>query len=80
MFHPTYVWMFFNWYFHNWWVINKSSCVKGGSVKVTDLERVVKSFLFLDHHPRIDDERANEPNVGNIVSIFIHYGFTTLYS
>ena len=70
MFHPTYAWMFFNWYLDNWWVINNSSCVMDGSVQATDLERVLRSSLILDHYPRIDDERANEPNVGNIVSSY----------
>ena len=68
MFHPTYVWMFFNWYLDNWWLINDSSCIMDGSVKPQDLEHVLRTSLILDHYPRIDDEHANDQNVGNIVS------------
>ena len=39
-----------------------------GSVKAEDLERVLRTSLILDHYPRIEDERVNERNVGNIVS------------
>ena len=69
MFHPTYVWMFFNWYLDNWWLVDNSSCIMGGSVKPQDLERVLRTSLILDHYPRIDDEHANDQNVENIVSI-----------
>ena len=70
MFHPTYVWMFFNWYLDNWWLVDNSSCIMDGSVNPQDLERVLRSSLILDHYPRIDDECANDQNVGNIVSIY----------
>ena len=39
-----------------------------GSVRAEDLERVLRTSLILDHYPRIEDEQANEQNVGNIVS------------
>ena len=74
MFHPTYAWMFFNWYLNNWWLIDHSSCVMDGSVKARDLERVLQTSLILDHYPRIDDTRANDRNVGNIVSNYICLG------
>ena len=45
-----------------------SSCIKNGSVQVEDLERVLRKSLVLDHLPRIEDEHADKPNVGNIVS------------
>ena len=67
MLHPNYAWMFFNWYLDHWWMIEISSCVMDGSVNVKDLEQVLRTSLILDHYPRIDDERANELNVGNIV-------------
>ena len=68
MFHPTYAWMFINWYLDEWWVIDNGSCIRDGSVQVKDLERVLNNGLLLDHLPRIEDERADQPNVGNIVS------------
>ena len=49
-------------------MIDNSSCVMDGSVKVEDLDRVLRNSLILDHYPRIEDENANEKNVGNIVS------------
>lgn len=70
MFHPTYAWMFFNWYLDGWWMINNSSCIMDGSVKTKDLEMVLRTSLILDHYPRIEDEYADERNVGNIVSQF----------
>ena len=39
-----------------------------GSVRVKDLQQVLRNSLILDHYPRIEDERTNERNVGNIVS------------
>ena len=68
MFHPTYVWMFFNWYLEDWWSVINSSCVTDGSVKREDLASLLKTSLSLDHFPRIEDERVNEQNIGNIVS------------
>ena len=44
------------------------SCIKNGSVQVEDLKRVLRNSLVLDHLPRIEDEHANQTNVGNIVS------------
>ena len=70
MFHPTYAWMFFNWYSDGWWITDNSSCVRDGSVRVEDLQRVLRDSLILDHFPRIEDEQADKPNVGNIVSKF----------
>ena len=72
MFHPTYAWMFFNWYFDHWWVVDNGSCVRDGSVKVEDLEKVLNNGLVLDHLPRIEDERADQPNIGKVVSNIIN--------
>ena len=44
------------------------SCIKNGSVQVEDLERVLRNSLVLGHLPRIEDEHADQLNVGNIVS------------
>ena len=41
-----------------------------GSVKVKDLEQVLRNSLIVDHFPTIEDEQADKPNVGNIVSKF----------
>lgn len=71
MFHPTYVWMFFDWYLDNWWVIDNASCIMDGSVKRKDLEQVLRTSLTLDHFPRIEDERADQLNIGNIVSTHV---------
>ena len=68
MFHPTYAWMFINWYLDHWWVIDNGSCVRDGSVQAEDLERVLRNSLLLDHMPRIEDERADQPNIGKVVS------------
>ena len=72
MFYPTYTWISFNWYSDYWWLGN-SSCTKDGSVKAKDLERVLRTSLIVDHYPRIEDEDADEPNVGNIVSNLCKY-------
>ena len=71
MFHPTYAWMIFNWYLDDWWRNNSGtpgSCIRNGSVQVENLERVLRNSLVLDHLPRIEDEYADQTNVGNIVS------------
>ena len=67
MFYPDYVWMFFNWYLDKWWLAD-SSCTKNGKVSSQNLERLVETSLVLDHYPRIENEDADKPNVGNIVS------------
>jgi len=67
MFHPNYVWMFFNWYLDNWWLV-ESSCTKNGLVQGENLGRLVRTALVLDHYPRIEDKDVDKPNVGNIVS------------
>jgi len=72
MLHPTYTWITFNWYTEYWWKDN-SSCIRDGSVKIEDLERVLKTSLIVDHYPRIEDERADEQNVGKIVSNLYNY-------
>ena len=72
MLHPTYTWITFNWYTEYWWKDN-SSCIRDGSVKIEDLERVLKTSLIVDHYPRIEDEHADEPNVGKIVSNLYNY-------
>ena len=68
MFHPNYVWMFFDWYLEEWWKKINGSCIIDGSVKPEDLEKLLKASLSLDHFPRIEEERKNKRNVGNIVS------------
>ena len=79
MFHPTYAWMFFNWYLDNWWVIDNGSCVMDGSVNVKDLERVLRNGLVLDHLSRIEDDRADELNVGKVVSNIANISTQTVY-
>ena len=49
-------------------MIDNGSCIRDGSVQVKDLERVLNNGLLLDHLPRIEDERADQPNIGNVVS------------
>ena len=66
MHHPEYAWMFFNWWKIGWWLAN-SSCTIESSIDPTSLEKIVKSSLVFDHFPRIEDERKDEPNQGNIV-------------
>ena len=68
MFYPAYVWMFFDWYLKDWWVAANPSCIMDGSVKAEDLEGLLRSSLSLDHFPRIEPERVDEKNIGNIVS------------
>ena len=70
MFHPTYVWMFFNWYLENWWVTDNASCIVDGTVKPKDLERVLRTSLNLAHYPRVEVDHQDERNIGNIVSNF----------
>ena len=71
--------MFFNWYLDNWWVIDNGSCVMDGSVNVKDLETVLRNGLVLDHLSRIEDDRADEPNVGKVVSNFANISVQTVY-
>ena len=68
MVHPTYAWMFFNWYLDGWWETDNGSCLIDGSATAKDLENVLRHSLTLDHLPRIEDECADEKNIGNIVS------------
>ena len=68
MFYPDYGWILMNWYLDNWWVNDNSSCIRDGSVKGEDLERLLRFSLSLDHFPRIEDDRQDEINIGNIVS------------
>ena len=67
MVHPKYAWMFFNWYSGRWWFDEVGSCSEQAEV----LETVVETSLVLDHYPRIEEDRKDEPNIGNIVSIVI---------
>ena len=60
--------MSFNWFLENWWVTYKPSCIADGSVKPEDLDMLIRTSLILEHFPNIEDERVDEPNVGNIVS------------
>jgi len=53
--------------------MDDSSCTRDSSVKIKDLERVLKTSLIVDHYPRIEDEHADEPNVGKIVSNLYNY-------
>ena len=64
MYHPEYVWMFFNWYGNSWWFYG--SMHNGCSAQ--NLELVIETSLVFDHYPRIDEDRLNDPNIGNIVS------------
>ena len=64
MYHPDYAWMFFNWYMDRWW-FDESSCTKELAV---ELETVVERSIVFDHYPRIEEDRVDEPNIGNIVS------------
>ena len=73
MFYPTYAWMFFNWYLENWWVNDNGSCIADGTVEPEDLERLVRTSISLDHFPRIEDDRQDERNIGNIVSNSCEY-------
>ena len=66
MYYPEYVYIFYNWYLDNWW-LNESKCAKNPS-EAKKLERVVSRSLVVDHAPRIEDQDADKPNVGNIVS------------
>ena len=68
MFHPTYAWMFYNWYLNGWWKNENVSCIMDHSVNAASLQRVLRNSLILDHLPRIEDTRANDKTVGNIVS------------
>lgn len=72
MYHPTYAWMFFNWYEDDWWLAN-SSCISDGSVNKGSIESVLETSLVFDHYPRIEDERKDELNQANIVSINSSY-------
>ena len=56
--------MFFNWYSDRWWFDELGSCV----AQAQNLERVVETSIILDHYPRIEKEREDEPNIGKIVS------------
>ena len=68
MFHPTYVWIYFDWYLENWWVTVNSSCIRDGSVKGEDLEEIIRFSLAVDHFPRIEENRRDDQNIGKIVS------------
>ena len=68
MFHPTYVWIFYNWYRDKYWETDNPSCIRDKSVKPEDLEGILKTAITLDQFPLIEDERRDEPNVGKIVS------------
>ena len=57
--------MFFNWYTSEWWYDKAGSCAG----KADELENVIDTSIVLDHYPRIDKDRLDEPNVANIVSI-----------
>ena len=67
MYHPDYAWMFFNWYTSEWWYDKAGSCAE----KADKLETVIDTSIVLDHYPRIDKDRLDEPNIANIVSIYI---------
>ena len=55
--------MFFNWYMDRWW-FDKSTC----TTEAVKLETVIESSIVFDHYPRIEEDRVDEPNIGNIVS------------
>ena len=62
MYHPEYVWMFFNWYTNRWWFYNSNGC------SAQNLEMVIETSIVFDHYPRIDENQLNDLNIGNIVS------------
>ena len=66
MYHPKYAWMFFNWYSGRWWYDEVNSCSADEAEK---LEEVIETSIVFDHYARIEDDRRDEPNIGNIVSI-----------
>ena len=66
MYHPKYAWMFFNWYSGRWWYDEVNSCSTDEAEK---LEEVIETSIVFDHYARIEDDRRDEPNIGNIVSI-----------
>ena len=67
MHHPEYAWMFFSWYTDRWWFVELSSCV----TEAQNLEKVVETSIVLDHYPRIEEHRKDEPNIGKIVRIHL---------
>ena len=82
MFYPDYVWIFFNWYTDNWW-LSKTNCSRS-DLQTKSLARLIRNSLVLDHYPRIEDEDADQPNVGNIVgnymvAIFVHNNIIYTY-
>ena len=48
----------------HWW-FDESSCTKELAV---ELETVIETSIVFDHYPRIEEDRVDEPNIGNIVS------------
>ena len=74
MFHPTYVWIFFNWYRDKFWMVDKPSCLMDKSAQPKDLERVLRTSLVMDQLPTVEDDEGDKLNVGNIVScIMVHW-------
>ena len=69
MFYPTYAWIFFNWYLKDWWKTSNSSCIRDGSVKGEDLERLIQYSITIHHYPKVEESRQDEQTIGNIVSI-----------
>ena len=65
MYYPEYVMIFYNWYLDYWWS-GESNCADKLNNK--NLEMVLRRSLVVDHAPRIEDQDANRPNIGNIVS------------
>ena len=68
MYHPEYAWMFFNWYSDNWYKdYIWSSCA------TQNLEAVIETSIAIVIYPRIEEDRLNDLNIGNIVSSYYHY-------
>ena len=65
--HPEYAWMFFSWYSDRWWFDELGSCV----TEAQNLEEIVETSIVLDHYPRIEEHRKDEPNIGKIVRVCI---------
>ena len=61
--------MFFNWYMDRWW-FDESSC----EPQAKSLESVIETSIVFDHYPRIDEDRKDDLNIGQIVSINLVYG------
>ena len=65
MYHPEYVWMFYSWYGDHWWL---DFGIYGSNCSAQNLETVIETSIAFDYYPRIEEDRLNDLNIGNIVS------------